>query len=112
MLFSHSMTKAHSVSTDRNISIANCIFTPTIATAGFFISFLLQLPRSLSGEQIYLVGGLGSLSAAIAGWVLGYRYRRSERLNLILRWLMMLLMAALIGIAAYLSFVDLRRAFG
>ena len=106
------MTKEHAVSTDRNISIANCIFTPTIATAGFFISFLIMLPRSLSGEQIYLIGGLGSLGAAIVGWVIGYRYRHSLRLNLILRWLMMLLMVSLIGFAAYWSFLDLRQAFG
>ena len=101
------MEQEQVLTSGRNTAIAKCIFTPTLCTAAFFISFLYWLPRSWPGERMYWVGGLGSLAAAFVGWLIGYRFRHSERLNWALRWLMMFLMGLLVALAAYLSFRDL-----
>ncbi len=102
------MKQERILTTNRNVTIANCIFGPTITTAIFFITFLFFLPRHLPGEQIYWIGGVGSVVAAFLGWVVAFRYRESEGLNLVIRWLMMILMATLVLFAAYFSFRDLK----
>ena len=93
---------------NRNIPIANCIFAPTLLTAGFFIAFLVWRPALGSGELIYAWAAAGSLGAAGLGLFVGWSFRRSTRFNYALRWLMTLLMIGLIVLALWMTMRDLR----
>ena len=96
---------------NRNIPIANCIFTPTLTTALFFIGFLAFRPASLQGGTIYLWAAGGSLLAALIGFIIGWNFRRSDVLNVLLRWLIAALMGLLILLAVYMTIRDIRLMF-
>lgn len=96
---------------NRNIPIANCIFTPTITTALFFIGVLALRAQFTEGTQIFLWAGLGCLVAAGLGFGLGWFFRKSERYNYVLRWLVGGLMLLLIGLALILTLRDIALLF-
>ena len=62
----------------------------------------------MAGEWLYLWAGLGSVAAALIGFGVGYRYRHSEALNLLIRWLLLGLVLVMVAYAAYMSYLDLR----
>lgn len=92
---------------NRNIPIANCIFTPTITTALFFIAILTFRAQFAGGTDIYLWAGFGSLLAAALGFGVGWGFRHSEQYNYCLRWLMGGLMILLIVLALILTIHDI-----
>jgi hypothetical protein len=91
---------------NRNIPIANCIFTPTVTTALAFIAVLSFRREIEQVAHIYLWAGIGCLVAAVFGFVVGWSFRNSERYNYLLRWLLGSLMVLLIGLAFVMTLRD------
>ena len=92
---------------NRNIPIANCIFTPTITTALFFIGVLTFRAQFTDGAEIILWAGFGSLFAAGLGFGIGWGFRHSLKYNYYLRWMLGGLMALLIVLALILTIHDI-----
>lgn len=81
---------------------------PTMTTALFFIGFLALRPASMDGGALYLWAAGGCLIAALIGFIIGWNYRHSNGLNLLLRWLIAALMGVLILLALYMTVRDIR----